>query len=69
MASNVTGNASHGWAQMIDGGVATGWVYRWTLKLECGHEQEHLSPVFSNRNQNVAPPAWVTCKQCEREGR
>jgi hypothetical protein len=69
MGANVTETKSHGWAQMIDNGVADGWVHVWTLKLDCGHEQKYTSRPMVCRNQDVVPPAWVICKQCEKEGR
>jgi alcohol dehydrogenase YqhD (iron-dependent ADH family) len=68
MASqNVKGNVSKGWFHMIKDGIAVGWVQQWTLRLECGHEVTHTSDVFNGRSVDVLPPAWVNCRQCDRE--
>jgi hypothetical protein len=65
--SNVTNHKSLGWCQVIKGGVATGWSYRYQLTLECGHKVEYASEVYPNRTGFVSPPGWVVCPLCEAE--
>ena len=64
---NVLNFKGNGWRQLIktsEKETICRWAYSWTLHLECGHAQDHLSESRINR-WDAKPPAWVDCKQCE----
>lgn len=64
--SNVAEAKSIGWCHVIVAGRSKGWAYRYRLRLECGHIHLYTSEPFPNRGQDVSPPAWVECKECDQ---
>ncbi len=68
MASrNVTNAKGLGWAQLLEGGLFRGWVYRFTLTLECGHQRGWVTDASPSRGE-VREPGWVDCTECDKEG-
>lgn len=62
---NVTSAKAIGWIQVIDRRMPAGWAYRHRVTLECGHVLSVISETFPDRMRDVAPPAWVICRECE----
>jgi len=68
MRQNVNSYHADRWYTFIDTQVMRGYVFRWRLVLECGHEVFFTTPPQPSRDVNnpPAPPAWMECRECDR---